>query len=83
MNRAAGAAHARMTDRLLLGNKPAPEACECDQSQALQRQIFDAKTYLVAAIVRQAEIASSPTSAAGLVMADMRMALSVLENGDE
>ena len=77
MNRATGTAAARMTDRLL-----DPRKCNCGQAVALERKVFDAKSYLVAAIVRLAEEASSPTSAAGLALTDVRKAMSVLESDD-
>lgn len=41
MNRATGEASARATERLLLANKPAPEACHCDQSLELQRRVAE------------------------------------------
>lgn len=87
MNRATGTAAARAIDRLLLANKPPPEPCECDQSIELRRQLQDrgrrisgAQPWLESAIVKLAEIASSPTSAAGEALTDLRRALSALEN---
>lgn len=50
MNRATGTAAARAVDRLLLGNKPAPERCECDDSIALKRRIELAAPLLAKAI---------------------------------
>ena len=82
MMRASAEPAARAVDRLLLANKPAPERCECDQAIDLQRRIFDAKSYIVAAIVRLAEEASSPVSSAGLALGDCRRALSTLENDE-
>jgi len=78
MNRATGHASARATDRLIGSRK-----CSCHDSLALERRIFDAKSYMVAAIVRLAEDASSPVSSAGLALADVRRALSVLDGGDD
>jgi len=78
MNRASSAPAARATDRLLSSRR-----CNCDDHLDTQRRVHAAKEPLVAAIVRLVEIASSPTSAAGLALTDCRRALSVLESGDE
>lgn len=78
MNRASSAPAARATDRLLSSKR-----CNCDDYLDLQRRAHAAKAPLVDAIVKLAEIASSPTSAAGLALMDCRKALSALENGDE
>jgi len=77
MNRASGTASARATDRLLSTRR-----CNCDDLLDLQRRVHAAKAPLVDAIVKLGEIASSPTSAAGLALTDVRRALSALENED-
>jgi hypothetical protein len=78
VNRASAIPASRATDRLLSTHR-----CNCDDLLDLQKRVHAAKAPLVDAIVKLAEIASSPTSAAGLVLTDCRKALSALESGDE
>ena len=78
MNRATGTAAARAASRLI-----DTRHCNCDDHLDIQRRVHAAKAPLVDAIVKLAEIASSPTSAAGLALTDCRKALSALESGEE
>ena len=64
------------------GNLISKHVCSCGQSLDLQKRIHAAKAPLVDAIVKLAEVASSPTSAAGEALTDVRRALSALENED-
>lgn len=77
MLRASSQPAARATDRLIDARK-----CSCDQSLELQRRISAAQPFLVSAIERLAEIASSPLSAAAEALTECRKALSALENED-
>jgi hypothetical protein len=54
-------------------------SCNCHDSKALHRRIEAAKPFVVAAIVKLADIASSPESAAAAPLTDVRKALSALE----
>jgi len=83
MNRATGTGTARSVDRILLANKPPPDPCECDQAIDLQRRIATARPFLESVIEKLAELASSPTSAAGMALVGCRQALSALDSGDE
>jgi len=89
MNRATGAAAARAVDRLLLANKPAPDACSCDQALALQRRINVAVPFVVEAISHLDRVPSTTIArdadpdAATLALINARKALSALESGDE
>jgi hypothetical protein len=76
VNRASPAPASRAAQRLISNKGP----CNCGQSTALQRQLFEAKSYVVAIIVRLAELAESPTDSIGLALTDARKALSALEN---
>lgn len=82
MNRASSMPASRATERLLLANRPAPETCECDQATDLQRRAEAAKPFIESAIRKLVEIASSPTSAAGVALGEIRRALSCLENDE-
>jgi hypothetical protein len=89
MNRATGDAHARMTDRLLMGTKPAPDGCACDDSLELQRRINAAVPFIIEAIRHLDEIPSTTfladqaPDAATSALIKARKALSALESGDE
>jgi len=78
VNRASPLPASRAASRLIDSRR-----CGCDDHLDLQRRVHAAKAPLVDAIVKLGEIASSPTSAAGLVLTDCRKALSVLESEGE
>lgn len=78
MNRATGAAAARATDRLLHSQK-----CNCHQALGAEKRILVGRTYVVEAIVKLAEIASSPSSSTAEALLDCRKALSALDCEDE
>ena len=82
MNRASAAPASRAAQALISRKG----VCNCGQALTLERQVFDAKSYLVAVIVRLGELAVSPADPAdpaGLALADARRALSVLEATDD
>jgi hypothetical protein len=81
MIRSTTAANTRAIDKILMGRKPV-DACECDQAQDLQRRIDTMRPFVERAIEKLAEIASSPESAAGVAVLDLRKAISALESDE-
>jgi hypothetical protein len=69
----------RAVDRLIHSKS----VCSCPQSQDLQRRIDTARPHIESAIERLVEIASSPESATGVVVGELRKALSAMESEDE
>lgn len=82
MIRSTTAANTRAIEKILMGRKPV-ESCGCDSALDLQRRLNSSRPFIESAIEKLAEIASSPESATGVVVAELRRALSVMDLGDE